>query len=1193
MIKLSTFFVALLITFLVFLSNPLIAQYFWTQKEERIDLNTPEQKLTEEESGFDYSRNITGEIADYTWRNPSIHGITIRNIDFVDNNLVFATGQLGVTMVSQDGGATWEKANRPFSSNILTQTIGENNRWLVAGPDGLISYSDDMGQTWISADNQHSAQIQTIHSHQDGKVYVVGNNRTLRVSTDFGATWGALSIPDDTIYNPHNKTNWTYRGIGTHGDTILVGLDGLGMPYQILRSTDGGDTWNTVVVDMNHVGSNQGAGTTDMVLLDDGLTGYASCRRLLSGRLIKTEDGGISWSQVNEISNFEPLPNPDVPYISTAVQDIRTLTISATGDTLVTGGRFGQVLASVDGGATWNEIYGGVRQGNRDFYSVVFWGVSLSQEGKWLVGGSRGIISGADNLEPGGATLINGEDKVITLMDLAFIDEDNGFAVGFETVDKYEFDEDDNVVIVSYAVGAYYKTTDEGETWSREVGPGQEGYRWYDMETTGENNIWIAGMKYIDGQIIGVIAHSSDGGETWAEQYDIPEQEIAMITGFDAFHIYAVTFGKKIISTTDGETWSSSDLPSPADDFNHARSVEVLAPKVVIVGGGNASHGGDAFVLKSHDGGVSWTTLFTSGNPGTIMDVNFIDARYGYASGRWGGIFTREHLLYTNDYGNSWHSIDGDFNGTNSAVMYHIAMKDSVTAYVYGQDGRVIAANGLEDFSPKPRLHDATLWGGYLRNANFGFVTGNGSAIIQYLPGESTNTAPGKFTNVYPDAGETITISAEEIIFSWTESFDPDGDEIVYDFVLESVDGTVEFFRTSTGTDNFFSASMASFGDVDAGIYRWRVEAADDGGLYSTTYPRIVEILIADLSNDASLSDLKVEGTTIDGFDSEVLSYYMELPPETQDTPEVTAVASDENAQVEIEPAVDIFSDQINERTTIITVIAEDNYTTRVYSVLFYVISDNAFLSDLTIEGETIEGFEPEIFNYEKELPEGTVSTPEVNAIAAHESALVQIDSAIDVNSENPEERTTYITITAEDEETVNVYSILFDVKEYYTVTFDVIDEETEEFIGLAIISFAGITNPEGDYVFERIEKGVYSYSIQALFYENITVDGFEVLHDTIKTVALTPEQEVNVHSFSYTEGISVYPNPATNWINVESREKSILKMKVVNLQGLIVYETFSSFYDYKIDVENIEAGIYVLQLITEEKIHSGKIQVY
>ena len=1193
MIKCPTFFIALFFSFFVFLSNPLIAQYFWTEKEQKIDLHVPEQKLTEEKSDIDYSKNIKGEVGDYTWRNPSIHGITIRNIDFVDNNLVFASGNLGTTMVSQDGGTTWEQANRPFRSNIITQTIGENNRWLVAGPGGLISYSDDMGQTWISADNEHSDQIQTIHSHQGGKLYASGNNRTLRVSKDFGETWEALNIPDDTIHNPHNKTNWTYRGISAHGDTILVGADGLGMPFQIVRSTDGGDTWNTVVADMDHVGPNHGAGVTNMVLLEDGLTGYASCRRLLSGRLIKTEDGGMSWSRVYEISDFEPLPNPDVPYISTAVQDIRALTISATGDTLVTGGRFGQVLASVDGGANWDEIYGGVRQGHRDFYRVVFWGVSLSQDGKWLGGGTRGIISGADDFQPAGATLKNGDEKVITLLDVAFIDEDHGFAAGFETVQKYEFDEDDDVIIVSYAVGAFFKTADGGETWTREVGPGQEGYRWYDMETAEEDKIWVAGMKHVDGQIIGVIAHSNDGGETWTEQYEIPEQEIAMIKGFDASHVYAVTFSDKFISTSDGENWTSTTLPSPADDSNHARSVEVVAPKVVFVGGGGTLPVGNTFIIRSLDGGESWTTSFTSGDPGTVMDINFIDARYGYASGRWGGVFSREHLLYTNDYGNSWHSIDGDFNGTNSAVMYHIAMKDSVTAYVYGQAGHVIATNGLEDFSPTPRVNDATLWGGYLRSANFGFVTGNGSAIIQYLPEETTNTAPGKFTNVFPESGETITISAEEVTFSWTESFDPDGGEIVYDFVLESQDGSEEIFRTSTGTDNFFNATVTNFVEVDAGMYRWRAEAADNEGLHSTTYPHTVEILIADLSSDATLSDLLVEGTTIDGFDPDVLSYFLELPPETQNTPEVTAVPSDENAQVEVDPATDIFSEDINDRTTTITVVAEDNYTTREYTIEFYVISDDAFLSDLTIDGETIEGFEPETFNYEMELPEGTVSTPEVTAIAAHDSAFVQIDPAIDVNSEDPDERTTYITVTAEDEETINVYSILFDVKEYYTVTFDVIDEETEEIIEFAIITFAGITNPEGDYVFDGIEEGEYSYSIQALFYENVAVDGFEVLQDTLVTVALTPEQDVSVHPYSYAEGISVYPNPATSWINIESREEAILKMRVVNLQGGIVYESFSSFYDYKIDLKNIEAGIYVLQLITEEKVHSVKIKVY
>ncbi len=83
-------------------------------------------------------------------------------------------------------------------------------------------------------------------------------------------------------------------------------------------------------------------------------------------------------------------------------------------------------------------------------------------------------------------------------------------------------------------------------------------------------------------------------------------------------------------------------------------------------------------------------------------------------------------------------------------------------------------------------------------------------------------------------------------------------------------------------------------------------------------------------SDDASLSDLMVDGTTVTGFSSEVLDYTVELPYGTTVVPTVTAETTDSNASLDITPAASLPG------TTTVTVTAEDG-TEAVYSVEFTI----------------------------------------------------------------------------------------------------------------------------------------------------------------------------------------------------------------------------------------------------------------
>lgn len=86
------------------------------------------------------------------------------------------------------------------------------------------------------------------------------------------------------------------------------------------------------------------------------------------------------------------------------------------------------------------------------------------------------------------------------------------------------------------------------------------------------------------------------------------------------------------------------------------------------------------------------------------------------------------------------------------------------------------------------------------------------------------------------------------------------------------------------------------------------------------------------MSSDASLSDLKVGGTTVDEWDPGTLTYDIELEAGTVDVPEVTYTVADPNASAEINEAGSLPG------TTTVTVTAEDG-TEQVYTINFTVAS--------------------------------------------------------------------------------------------------------------------------------------------------------------------------------------------------------------------------------------------------------------
>jgi hypothetical protein len=174
------------------------------------------------------------------------------------------------------------------------------------------------------------------------------------------------------------------------------------------------------------------------------------------------------------------------------------------------------------------------------------------------------------------------------------------------------------------------------------------------------------------------------------------------------------------------------------------------------------------------------------------------------------------------------------------------------------------------------------------------------------------------------------------------------------------------------------------------------------------------------LPNDnATLSDLTVDGTTVAGFAANVYTYDVELPVGTTTVPTVAGTAADPNATVVVTPAASLPG------STTVEVTAEDATTVLTYTVSFTVLTpqDDATLSDLQIDGTTVDGFAWNVYTYNEELPAGTTTVPTVTATPATTGATVDITPASALPG------STTVLVTALNGTTTKTYTVNFTVE--------------------------------------------------------------------------------------------------------------------------------------------------------------------
>lgn len=251
------------------------------------------------------------------------------------------------------------------------------------------------------------------------------------------------------------------------------------------------------------------------------------------------------------------------------------------------------------------------------------------------------------------------ETESYTFPDIFFIDENNGWIAG-----GYWFPE--QLQQSRRLVGIIAHTTDGGNTWTVQLKnpPGTVLRKiWF----SDINNGWIIGTGPVE---TGALLHTEDGGQNWsweikAHDYDIigviPPSNVCFIDSKEGWSIgnNDYLFPNYLLHTTDsGKSW---EILKEFEDtwltevyFSNKDEGWIIAEK------GNLVMFSNNIVLYTHDGGKNWQTQFETKKQ-RLYAMHFLNNKKGWIIGN-------NIMLNTTDGGGIWNIMKFPFSSDETDV---------------------------------------------------------------------------------------------------------------------------------------------------------------------------------------------------------------------------------------------------------------------------------------------------------------------------------------------------------------------------------------------------------------------------------------------------------------------------------------------------------------------------------------------
>jgi photosystem II stability/assembly factor-like uncharacterized protein len=467
-------------------------------------------------------------------------------IDISPTSYIFAaynTPQInGKVYRSSDEGATWSMVSQNGWNRITSITVNQNNSVFVGTYGTGLFRSTDNGTSWSKLMiNSNFDDIQAIANGGDGVIYagcstVGGQSMGIFRSTNNGNEWSLLS--------PNYPYNYVYSLFVSLNQTIIASLQDSG----IVRTTDDGETWNTVRIEpaSSFVQTTSG----EIFCTNVGWSEYG---------VSKSTDDGQSWNQVNT-----GLPDSAVVCIAS----------NLVGELFV--GHSTGIYRSLNNGDTWDKI-----SNNFGSYSVLN---LVYFNGQNLFAGTQfdGVLRSSDNG-------INWE--------LTNYPSDDNLPIKTIFVQNY-----DNIFVSVESGYGYilYKSSDGGLSWH----PAIDGLDAFKINSLSMNK--LSGNMYIGSEPNGFYI-SSDEGTRWVNRNTgLTNTFIQALSTNMNGDIFAGTYlGGVFRTTNEGLQWQEVNN---GIIYTNIAALLSLSDGTILAGGGAIPISGNA-TFRSTNNGDNWNMV--------------------------------------------------------------------------------------------------------------------------------------------------------------------------------------------------------------------------------------------------------------------------------------------------------------------------------------------------------------------------------------------------------------------------------------------------------------------------------------------------------------------------------------------------------------------------------------------------------
>jgi photosystem II stability/assembly factor-like uncharacterized protein len=229
-------------------------------------------------------------------------------------DLVAAAGYFGTVIVSRDGGATWDTPETGTDEPMYAVALGPGAEIWAAGRAGVVLRSEDAGRTWTRRPTPFNRHVFGLYAPAAGVALAVGDYGLQLETADGGAHWACIPREQDVILGRMAKAG---------SDAVLAGEFGTieRLPSGVPPGQRG-----------KLAGVPEDLYVFDVWMDDGGATGVAVG---LGGAIVRSEDGGATWSRVSAPS----------------AQDL--FGVGGAGARVVISGESGVLAHSDDGGRTF------------------------------------------------------------------------------------------------------------------------------------------------------------------------------------------------------------------------------------------------------------------------------------------------------------------------------------------------------------------------------------------------------------------------------------------------------------------------------------------------------------------------------------------------------------------------------------------------------------------------------------------------------------------------------------------------------------------------------------------------------------------------------------------------------------------------------------------------------------------------